>query len=132
MASGVFNEGAFALGDGAIVFDTDAAIKIMLVKSGYTFNKDHSVTDLAAQEVGVSGYTGGFNGAALFFGDTHRVQLLSGAPIDATVGVDVGGRRNGRRCGRDPREHERRRLLGAVLHRPHGHADQRWHALDRV
>ena len=59
----IFNEGAFALGDGAIVFDTDAAIKIMLVKSSYVFNNDHTVTDLAAHEVGVSGYTGGFNGA---------------------------------------------------------------------
>jgi len=64
MASGVYNEGAFQLGDGAIVFDTDAAIKIMLLKSSYTFDKDHaSVTTLAASEADASGYTGGFNGA---------------------------------------------------------------------
>jgi hypothetical protein len=64
MASGVYNEGAFQLATGGIVFATDANIKIMLVKDSYVFDKDHaSVTPLAAEEVGVAGYVGGFGGA---------------------------------------------------------------------
>jgi hypothetical protein len=64
MASGVYNEGAESLGDGTIDFLTDGAIKIMLLLSSYTFDKDHAaVTTLAASEVTVGGYVGGFAGA---------------------------------------------------------------------
>lgn len=63
MASGVYNEGAYQLADG-LDFETDANVKIMLLKSTYTFDKDHaSVTPLATYEADASGYVGGFNGA---------------------------------------------------------------------
>jgi hypothetical protein len=64
MASGIYNAGSLALEDGTIDFLTDGAIKIMLLLASYTFDKDHAtVTTLATDEVTVSGYTGGFNGA---------------------------------------------------------------------
>jgi hypothetical protein len=63
MASGVYNEGAYQLCDG-IDFETDAGIKIMLVKSTYSFDKDHTLsTNIVSHEADASGYTGGFNGA---------------------------------------------------------------------
>jgi hypothetical protein len=63
MSSAVYNE-AVKLVDGTIDYLTDSNIKIMLLLSSYTFDADHAaVTTLAASEVTVSGYTGGFNGA---------------------------------------------------------------------
>jgi hypothetical protein len=63
MAGIVFNEGSLALQDGTVDYLGSAAVKFMLLTDAYTPNKDHTVTDLAAAEVSVSGYTGGFNGA---------------------------------------------------------------------
>jgi hypothetical protein len=64
MASGVYNEGSESLQDGTIDYLTDANVKIMLLLSSYSFDKDHAtVTTLAASEITVSGYTGGFGGA---------------------------------------------------------------------
>lgn len=64
MPSVIYNEGAYQLRNGGSVnFATDT-IEIVLVKSTYTADKDHTNTVLAAAEIsGVSGYTGGFGGA---------------------------------------------------------------------
>ena len=64
MAGIVYNAGSLALQDGTVDFLGSGAIKFMLLTDAYTPNKDHAtVTTLAASEVSVSGYTGGFNGA---------------------------------------------------------------------
>jgi hypothetical protein len=41
-----------------------AALKVMLLEAGYTFDKDHDfVADVVASEAAGTGYTGGFGGA---------------------------------------------------------------------
>src|SRR5690554_2690070 len=68
MASGWYTTGLLKILDGTIDLDTDT-VKVMLVKSTYTFNPDQdliddgSADDLASHEVDASGYTGGFGGA---------------------------------------------------------------------
>ena len=59
MASHVYNAGSKGLLDGTIDWAADT-IKIMLVTTAYTPDKDHaSMTTPAASELSVSGYTGG-------------------------------------------------------------------------
>lgn len=58
MASGLYNTGLEKLLNGTIVWSS-ADVRCLLVKSGYTFNKDHDfVSDLtpASNEVTVAGY----------------------------------------------------------------------------
>lgn len=63
MASGTYNDGSLKLQNGTVVWATDV-IEILLVKSSYVFDKDHTAGTPAASEItGVSGYTGGFGGA---------------------------------------------------------------------
>ena len=64
MASGTYNVGSYELRNGGTVSFTADTIEVILVKSTYTFNKDHTNTAYAAAEIsGVSGYTGGYGGA---------------------------------------------------------------------
>jgi hypothetical protein len=64
MAGIVYNAGSKALQDGTVDFLGSGAVKFMLLTDAYTPNKDHAdVTTLAAAEVSVGGYTGGFGGA---------------------------------------------------------------------
>lgn len=64
MASNVFTRAVTEMSDGTYTW-LSSTIKGMLVKSGYTPNVDHDfVSDGAgANELTVSGYTGGFAGA---------------------------------------------------------------------
>jgi hypothetical protein len=62
MASGWYNKGKAQVANGGIDLLTDT-IKVMLVSSAYTFNPDHNfASDANAQEIAVTGYTGGFGG----------------------------------------------------------------------
>lgn len=63
MASGTYNDGSLKLQNGTVSWASDT-IEVVLVKSTYTFDKDHTAGTPAASEItGVSGYTGGFGGA---------------------------------------------------------------------
>lgn len=65
MASFWYQKGLEGCLDGSIDLDTDT-IKVMLVTSGYTANKDHDfVSDLTpgSNELSGTGYTGGFGGS---------------------------------------------------------------------
>lgn len=62
MASGWYSSG-FRAADGAFDLDT-STLKIMFLKSTYTYNPDHAaVSTLATDEADCTGYTGGFAGA---------------------------------------------------------------------
>lgn len=62
MASAAYNKGKFLLLNGSINLTSDT-IKVMLVSSAYTFNADHNfVSDVSANEISVTNYTGGFGG----------------------------------------------------------------------
>lgn len=64
MASGVYNEGAYQLRNGGSVDFAADTIKVALVSSAYSFDKDHaSMTTPAASEISVTGYASGFAGA---------------------------------------------------------------------
>lgn len=61
MASGFFTK-AFSGMNGAVDLDTDT-LKLMLIKSGYSFDPDQTdVTTLAASECDATNYAGGFGG----------------------------------------------------------------------
>lgn len=63
MASGAYNKGATDLQNRTIDWASDT-IKVMPVKSSYTFDPDHSsMTTPTASELDCTGYTGGFAGA---------------------------------------------------------------------
>lgn len=63
MASGTYNIGSYSIQHRDVDFLADT-LEFILVKSTYTFDKDHTNTAIAAAEIsGVSGYTGGFGGA---------------------------------------------------------------------
>lgn len=69
MASGWYGTGLKEFLDGTTDIDAASALRIMLVKSGYTFNPDDLVVDAGGandpldHELTVSGYTGGHGGA---------------------------------------------------------------------
>jgi len=57
VASGAFNKGKFLLASGGVSLLTHT-IRVMLVDSSYTFDPDDQfVDDIAADEIGVSGYS---------------------------------------------------------------------------
>lgn len=58
----VYQNGLMKCMDGTIVLLTDT-IKIVLVTSAYTPNRDHDFLSDVAEITGVSGYTSGFGGA---------------------------------------------------------------------
>lgn len=62
MASGAFQAGIAKILDGTIDLDT-TALKIMLLKSTYTYDADHDQVSDLTEISGVSGYTAGFAGA---------------------------------------------------------------------
>jgi hypothetical protein len=62
MASGAYQTGISKILDGTIDLDT-TALKVMLLKSSYTYNADHNDVGDLTEISGVSGYTAGFNGA---------------------------------------------------------------------
>lgn len=63
MASGAYNKGATDLQNRTVDYASDT-IKVMLVKSTYTFDPDHSsMTTPTVSELDCTGYTGGFAGA---------------------------------------------------------------------
>lgn len=63
MASGWYNKGKFEVLSEGTQLDTDT-IKVMLVDDTYVFDAAHNfVSDVVADEVSGSGYTGGFAGA---------------------------------------------------------------------
>lgn len=67
MASGFYNAALYDIGRGSIDLDTDT-LKIVLVTTSYTYDPDgvfidEAGTDVAATEISVTGYTGGFSGS---------------------------------------------------------------------
>lgn len=63
MASAWYNKGKAVVMDGTVDLVNDT-IKVILVTSSYSFNADHDFADdVSANEISVTGYTGGFNGA---------------------------------------------------------------------
>lgn len=63
MASGAYQAGIAAVADGRIDLDT-TTLKIMALKSTYTYDPDHNfVDDLTASEIVATNYAGGFGGA---------------------------------------------------------------------
>lgn len=63
MAAGAFSNGIEALILQTYNLDT-STIKLMLVKSAYTYDPDHDfVNDISGSECDATGYTGGFAGA---------------------------------------------------------------------
>lgn len=64
MASNVYNSAEELLHNGGLDWDTSTSIKVMLVTSSYTPNKDHQyVSDVVAAELSGTGYTGGYGGS---------------------------------------------------------------------
>ena len=62
MASGWYNSGLRDVADRTIDLVADT-IKIILVTSSYTPDKDHDFADDLTNELSGTGYTGGFNGS---------------------------------------------------------------------
>lgn len=74
MATNWYNRGLYELSQGQR-WDT-AALKVMLLEAGYTFNKDHDfVSDVVASEAAGTGYTGGFGGSGRKALSTPTVTL---------------------------------------------------------
>lgn len=101
MASRGYNAGQLALQNGTVNFVSDT-IEVVLVKSTYTHDPDHTAGTPAASEItGVSGYTGGFGGAGrkVLAGKsiaqdtaTDRVNYLASDPSAWTLGTgDTAG-----------------------------------------
>lgn len=63
MASAWYNKGKAKVLDGTINLTSDT-IKVMLLNASYSFNADHHfVSDVSANELSGTGYTGGFGGS---------------------------------------------------------------------
>lgn len=63
MASDVYNKGKYEILSGGVDLLTDT-IKVMLVDSTYTYADTHNfISDVVADEVSGTGYTGGYGGA---------------------------------------------------------------------
>jgi hypothetical protein len=62
--SGFYNRAAAKIGEntGRINWLSDT-IKVMLVTSGYTFNRDHDFASAVSSELSGTGYVGGFGGS---------------------------------------------------------------------
>jgi hypothetical protein len=92
MASIVYNTAKQLMADGTIDLDTNT-IKVMLVTSTYTPDKDHDYVDAGGAsdpcdaEIDVTGYTRGFNGAGrktLASADVTTDKTNDRAEFDAT------------------------------------------------
>jgi hypothetical protein len=63
MANFIYNNAAFKIMDGTLNLSSDT-LKVMLLESGYTPDRDHDFVDAASgSEAAGTGYTGGFGGA---------------------------------------------------------------------
>lgn len=85
MPSGIFTNGLHQVINRTIDFVGSASVKVMLVDSTYSFNKDETAMSTAsvgptAKETTATGYTGGFNGAGR--------QALSGKSITYDAATD--------------------------------------------
>lgn len=102
MASAWYNKGKAQVMNGGIDLLTDT-IKVMLVTSSYTFNPDHNfISDVVANEISVTGYTGGFGGAGrktlasktVTEDDTNDRSVFDAADVSWTAlgaGATIGG-----------------------------------------
>src|SRR3990170_6844676 len=104
MASGAYNEGINAIGDGSIDFLTNT-IKVLLINSAYVYDPDHSfVSDVVANEVaGATRQTLGtktvtkddvnnrsvFDGANSTFPAVAAGPTVGGAIVFYDTGVDA-------------------------------------------
>lgn len=97
MASITTNKGRTLIVDGTINLLT-ATIKVMLLGTAYTPNKDHNfVSDLGAVELSGTGYTAGFNGSGrktlssktVTKDDTNDLAIFDAADITWT-GINAG------------------------------------------
>lgn len=62
MASSWYTRGLYEMASGIVY--TTAGLKLLLVDANYTFDKDHDyVSDVVANELTGTGYTGGFGGS---------------------------------------------------------------------
>src|SRR5688572_25162730 len=60
--TGWYTDGLRKVTIGTIDMDT-STLKVMLLKTSYTFDRDHTAVSSLTEITGVSGYTGGFAGA---------------------------------------------------------------------
>lgn len=102
MASAWYNKGKYQVLSGSTDLLADT-IKVMLVDSDYVFDADHNfVSQVTIDELGVSGYTGGFNGAgrktlgtkSVTEDDTNDRAYFDAADVTWTAlgtGATIGG-----------------------------------------
>ena len=101
MASRGYNAGQLALQNGTVNFLTDV-IEVVLLKSSYVHDPDHTAGTPAASEItGVAGYVGGFGGAgrkalagkSIAKDDaTDRINYMASNPSQYTLGTgDTAG-----------------------------------------
>jgi hypothetical protein len=102
MANGVFNKGLSQLGNGGVDLDT-SDLRVMLVKSTYTFNRDHNFVQEVAfdpnspgdHEISVSGYSRqALVSAAVTQDDTNNFAYLDADDVvfaALATGETIGG-----------------------------------------
>jgi len=100
MASGAYSRGVLKVLDGTIDMDT-STLKVMLLKSSYVYDPDHSAVSSLTEITGVSGYTGGYGGAGRKTGTitlteqtaNNRVVVIIGDLTWTTLGTGdtIGG-----------------------------------------
>jgi len=101
MANAMYTRGISKIMDGTLNLDT-ATLKVMLVDSGYTFDKDHDFISSGAgtpggEELSGTGYTAGFGGAgrktiantAVAIDDTNNRAELDGDDV-AWTAINAG------------------------------------------
>lgn len=98
MASGWYTQGLLKLLDGTIDIDT-STLKIMLVKSAYTYDPDHDqVSDISSNEIVATNYTSGFSGAGRKTASITLQNTTASNRVDIAIGdltwTSLGGASN--------------------------------------
>lgn len=98
MASGWYTQGLLKLLDGTIDIDT-STLKVMLVKSAYTYDPDHDqVSDISANEIVATNYTSGFAGAGRKTASITLQNTTASNRVDIAIGdltwTSLGGASN--------------------------------------
>ena len=85
MASGAYSRGMLKTLDGTVDWDT-AVLKIMFLKSTYTYDPDHASLTSLTEITGVSGYTGGFAGSGRKTGVMTLTEQTASNRVVAIIG----------------------------------------------
>lgn len=99
MANGVYNRAKYMLLDGTLDLPTTADLRVLLVKSTYTFDPDHNFIDpgisTGSQEISVAGYARQpLTGETIVEDDTNDFAYLDADDIvfaGLAAGQTVGG-----------------------------------------